>query len=265
MFFDFVYLIIPKQIINLRIQLYADQWLFVIGCNNSGTTLLKTIIESHPNVIGIEGEGQYRTKKFVTDRDIRLNRLFSEKLDVFRNIKQVDPLKVKYDWIISLLRRKTKRHRYILEKTTVNSVRIPWLIKHFPNARFVVIFREAYGVVEGMKRKEGIDVHRGTAHWNKTNTLIMDDLAGKNDVLYLKYEDLSDSPQIYISQIWEFLGLPDNSPIQGEQKYKVHGKSSTISNQNAKSKEQLTAQELSFILKSSKEVQTRIYEYCIKD
>lgn len=259
-----IYKVIPKSQIDKKLRPYEDQWLFIVGCNNSGTTLLKTIIESHPEVIGVEGEGQYRTKEFTTDREIGLNRLFSERLDVFREINNVDSLKVKYDWLVSLIRRKKRFHKYILEKTTVNAVRIPWLIEHFPNARFVVIFREAYGVVEGMKRKEGIDIHRGTAHWNKTNTLIMDDLAGKNDVLCLRYEDLSDSPQTYISQIWEFLALPDNSPIQGEQKYKVHGKSSTISNQNAKSKERLTAQELSFILRSSMEVQTRIDEYCIK-
>lgn len=255
--FNLLFNIVPKRFLSHQLAQSNVNWLFVIGCNNSGTTLLKTIIESHPNVIGVEGEGQYRTKEFVTDRDIGLNRLFSERLDVFREVDEVDALRVKYDWLVSLMRRRRRFHRYILEKTTVNAVRVPWLRKHFPRAKFIVIFREAYAVVEGMKRKENISIERGARHWNKTNQLILDDFEGFDNVLFLSYEKLTNQPEIEVSKIWKFLGLePVNKAHQ--QNYTIHGNESGIENQNAKSLKRLSSSELEEISAATSSTQLRI-------
>lgn len=255
--FEGVYFLLPKSKLNAYTNYSNNNWLFIIGCNNSGTTLLKTIVENHPNVIGVEGEGQYRTKEFVTDRDIGLNRLFSERLDVFREVDEVDAIRVKYDWLVSLMRRRRRFHRYILEKTTVNAVRVPWLRKHFPRAKFIVIFREAYAVVEGMKRKENISIERGTRHWNKTNQLILDDFEGFDNVLFLSYENLTSHPEIEIIKIWKFLGLePVNKAHQ--QNYTIHGNESGIFNQNSKSQKRLSSSDLEEISAVTSSTQLRI-------
>ena len=256
--FAWIYAILPNSLIKLWINKSSDQWLFIIGCNNSGTTLLKTVIESHPNVIGIEGEGQYRTEQFITDRDLRLNRLFSERLDVFREIRGVNPLRVKYDWLVSLMRRRKDSHQFILEKTTVNSVRVPWLLENFPNAKYVVIFREAYAVVEGMRRKENIEIERGVNHWLKTNSLIIEDLEGQTNVLFLKYEDLTDQPGRTISTIWHFLDLKPLGENEERKEYKVHGQKNGIANQNLKSRENLTKEDFEVISNKTQTLRNRI-------
>jgi hypothetical protein len=244
--FEFVYSVIPAVVLKRWASGSDDNWLFIIGCNNSGTTLLKTIIESHPNVIGIEGEGQYRTNQFMTDREIGLNRLFSERLDIFREVSDVDPLRVKYDWLVSLIRRKRSFHQYVLEKTTVNAVRVPWLHENFPKAKFIVIFREAYAVVEGMKRKENISIERGAEHWDRTNRLIIDDFEGFENVLYLSYEHLTNHPDHEIRKIWKFLNLNFAEKVH-QYNYTVHGNESGIVNQNPKSLKRLSKSELETI------------------
>ena len=259
--FDFVYFITPTIIIKRQINKSKDQWRFIIGCNNSGTTLLKTIIESHPNVIGIEGEGQYRTKEFITDREIGLNRLFSERLDVFREVKYADPLKVKYDWLVSLIRRKKRAHKYILEKTTVNAVRVPWLLKNFPNAKFIVIFREAYAVVEGMRRKENIEIERGVNHWLKTNSMIIEDFEGHTNVIFLRYEDLTEQPVRTIRTIWHFLDLKTLGENEDRKEYTVHGQKKGVTNQNSTSKENLSKEDFEEISNRTQILRSRINEY----
>lgn len=34
-----------------------DKWLFVVGCYNSGTTLLAEMLSRHPNISGLPTEG----------------------------------------------------------------------------------------------------------------------------------------------------------------------------------------------------------------
>ena len=44
-----------------RLQLGNHYWLFILGLNNSGTTLLHDLLKSHPAMRWLPNEGQYLT------------------------------------------------------------------------------------------------------------------------------------------------------------------------------------------------------------
>ena len=55
--------IIPRLLTPFGNELQPDRWIFIIGCNNSGTTLLKSILTKHPLIAGFTREGVYLTDR----------------------------------------------------------------------------------------------------------------------------------------------------------------------------------------------------------
>jgi len=60
------------------------QWIFILGCNNSGTMLMKRILESHPAISGVPRGGRGATVALVLPRYTNVIRLWTERLELFR-------------------------------------------------------------------------------------------------------------------------------------------------------------------------------------
>lgn len=236
-------------------------WLFIIGCNNSGTTLLKNILGSYHLVKPIEGEGQYRTKALPTDRGEGVARVFSEKLETFRLTESDDGnyLRVFYDWYHHI--KPNKDCHYILEKTTVNSLRTRWLQHHFPKAHFIIIFRRPYGVCEGMKRKANISIEQAAKHWEKTNSILFNDLNFLKHKLIVTYDEFTESPIEVINKIEEFLLLTDgNNDNVHNRVFRIHGKESKIRNMDKESINRLSEEECKTIKKICGKLEQEIFQ-----
>src|SRR5262249_18025926 len=74
-----------------RLQLGKHFWLFVLGLNNSGTTLLVDLLKSHPETRWLPNEGQYLTTALPLPRSVGVPRNFSTRLDVFHWTEEADP------------------------------------------------------------------------------------------------------------------------------------------------------------------------------
>ena len=59
-------------------------WVFLVGCYNSGTTLLAELLGQHPSISALSTEGHFITDQFVKDYDIGLPRMWVEREDLFR-------------------------------------------------------------------------------------------------------------------------------------------------------------------------------------
>lgn len=211
------------------------KWLFVLGCYNSGTTLLEKLIGVHPDVSGMPMEGQFCTDQFTTPVTVGLPRLWAEKPELFLmhegTDNGVDADKVKMDWLKKIVDPKAGIY---LEKSCPNSGRIRWLNKHFENAYFLAIIRNGYAVAEGISRKAGHPIEKSANQWVISNDLMLRDLKKVNNSMLITYEDLAEKTEDIMGSIWSFLGV-DPLPHNDSQVMHVHGVKSEITNMNNKS------------------------------
>lgn len=193
---------------NLEALRTGHTWCFIVGCNNSGTSLLHSILDRTGAVSTFELEGQRYTRTMVRAARRGHERVWTEFLDELR-LTEDDSLdrlpRLLHDWMRELA---PPVRSLIVEKTTANAVRLRWLRKAFPNSRFVAMVRNGYAVCEGICRKGENDVRRAARHWNRVNRLIQDDSAHLDNVLVLRYEDLVDAPEATAGRLAGFLGIP---------------------------------------------------------
>ena len=181
-------------------------WLFILGVNNSGTTILSRILETHPEIRTLPAEGQQLTNAFPRPDLLGVERLWSSRMDIFRWDEDHDPrpaLQAKKDWG-NLYSKKTGIR---LEESPPNTVRSLWLQKNFPPSRFLSIIRSPYAVCEGIRRRKNYTIHQAAQHWATANTCLLGDLRYIKDSLLIKYEDLVDDPKQCLTRIEGFLGL----------------------------------------------------------
>ena len=139
---------------NLRLKKFKNyRWIFVVGCYNSGTTLLSKILEQHPKIAGLPDEGQFLTDHLVTPAAVGIPRLWVEKEEIFRfdpNEKRDIVQKIKTDWLGNITKPFAE---YILEKSPPNTGRMLWLQENFPNSFFIHIVRNGYAAALGIEKK----------------------------------------------------------------------------------------------------------------
>lgn len=154
------------------------KWLFILGCNNSGTTLLNDLLADHPEIDGMDCEGQAMKairsdgtdfptpypegyilpppRLFVNVDGEPILRVWTERLAVFRH-----PIVN-----LPLLKRHILSHRtsvggtYTMEKSPTSSVRSLWLQEHFKDAYFIAITRNGYAVCEGIRRRYNLWMYK---------------------------------------------------------------------------------------------------------
>ena len=235
--------------INQRLAMAGHNWVFIAGCNNSGTTLLREVLGSHPEIRALPREGQILTSALPTPTSMGVPRLFGTRLDVFRWTEDSDPepaLRAKYDWA----RFFPRRPGHPLVKSPEDTVRTRWLQRNFAPARFVGIVRSAYAVCEGTRRRSGHSIADAAVHWTKVNECLLDDMPHLEHALLLRYEDFCEDPQGYLERTRQALGLEAPFPPEALAARKVHNidrKSSGIRNFNARSLERLSRADLDTI------------------
>jgi hypothetical protein len=226
---------------NFFEALNDKKWVFIAGCNNSGTWLIYRYLAQHGNIDFLTFEGKnsffmsWRTfkerifwNKYIKipslgKPKLELTRVWTEALERSRN-PPIFPLLglflLKYDW---LKHRATRGGEYILEKSPPNCVRIPWLREKFPNSKFLCVIRNGYAVSEGIMRRNlkvperGFNIQRSAEHWYKANKVMFTDLEQMieekklsiDDYVIIKYEDFCENPINELSKIEQMLKISD--------------------------------------------------------
>lgn len=184
----------------------AHKWCFIVGCNNSGTSLLQKILQRSNQISTLPFEGQLYTRVFQRANKKGFARVWSEYSQELS--AECSPIKVAprllHDWMRNL---SLPIHKVIVEKTPANVLRMNWLTAAFPNSYFIGMVRNGYAVCEGIHRKAGQDLRRAACHWNKVNEIMLTQGRTLPHFLLIKYEELTEKPNLTMRRIADFLDI----------------------------------------------------------
>ena len=251
---------------TLALRRKRISWLFLLGVNNSGTTLLETILGRHPEISKLPEEGQYLSRALPRPNPMKLRRIWTERIDVFRKRSGdgggLSASRLKWDWLGHYPVDGGSR---LMVKSPPNTVRGPWLEHHFKPASFLALTRSPYAVAEGIRRHEGYSVERAARHWAVATQIMLDDLDQLDDALLLSYEDLCADPSKEMTRVTRFLKIapyPDESLCESLPVHNVTGQPSLIKDFNASSLERLSAEDIRRVEDIAGEVMSRLgYEF----
>lgn len=242
------------------------KWIFVLGCNNSGTTLVSNVLRLHPAISGMPREGQKLTKVMPKPELLGCPRLWTERLDAFRLTEgdnRYDKARLVYDWI----KYKQPSTEFILEKSPPDTLRSRWLQEVFGNCYFIGIVRNGYAICEGIRRRNGHSLERCARHWNLANKIMVEDSQFLNHFKLLTYEEFTYNPIGVLDSLAEFLGI-DKTPFHSIAGRKfvvrnIDGTPSPIKDFNSSSLSRLSAEDEATITLHAREMLER-FGYLIK-
>jgi hypothetical protein len=227
-----------------------EKWVFLVGCYNSGTTLLSELLGKHPSISALPTEGHFITDQFPKDYEVGLPRMWvgNEKLFCLTESDEgPDPERIKREWAMRLDLSKP----VLLEKSPPNSARTRWLQKNFENAYFISIVRNGYAVAEGISRK-GDPQHLGRDwsieesiwQWKRGNEILFNDAKYLKNYHQIKYEDLASDPYVILNGIAGFLGIESFDGFDQGQSFKIHEREDSVRDLNQVSIDRLTREQV---------------------
>lgn len=231
------------------------KWVFLVGCYNSGTTLLSELMSQHPSISALPTEGHFITDQFVKDYDIGLPRMWVEREDLFRLTESdtgPDPIRIKKEWGMRLDLNKP----VLLEKSPPNTGKTRWLQKHFENSYFIGIVRNGYAVSEGISRKgdpkhikEGWPLTQSAWQWARGNQILEEDAKFLKNFIWIRYEDLTENMEDTLNDLSKFLGISSFEGLSKNKKWSIHERNEEIKNMNEVSIKKLSRKDLDEINK----------------
>ncbi|MFA5022423.1 MAG: sulfotransferase [Patescibacteria group bacterium] len=216
---------------------------FIIGCNNSGNSILAKALTSHPNLCGLpdlekpDGYGQYHHLEMqdLPDMPKELTHFLGKKTarlwaaNQFQGVLTVTEknftiaMARQTETVLSKFNQNDKR---LVLTSPANLMRVRLLLRIFPDAKFIALVRNPFAVVEGTIRKRRHDpqrpwisgmattVRQAAEQWENANVLLL--LAEKflgRRLIIVHYEDLVIKTQTTLNQIWSFLNLSGRKPV----------------------------------------------------
>ena len=201
-------LISTKLINNYSIQAKYSPLILVGGSGRSGTTLMRTILDAHPDVnCGPE------------------SRIIPELLEIFKRFENEKAKEtVANNGMKNLDNAISSFIHYVLETRDTKSKRlcakdpavvyfIDYLLGIFPNVKFVYMIRDGRDVAYSMMKRFGKEfdfsnMKKNLKEWNKLNSAANRQcMRLKNSCIRVKYEDFIRSPKENMVKVAEFLNL----------------------------------------------------------
>ena len=244
-----------------RLKLDGFFWLFVLGLNNSGTSILAHLLETHPEIRALPAEGQALTKALPTGAELGVRRNWTTRMEQFHWTEDTHSdaaLRTRYDWAYHA----NPRPGIVLEKSPPNTVRGRWLQEHFRPSRFIGIARHPYAVCEGMRRRGGLPVAESARHWALGNATMLDDADQLDRFELVTYEHICDQPDETLTRVESFLNLEipvDRSILDTTlPSHTIDRAPSVLSNYNSRSIERLSTDDIAGINEVAGDVMDRL-------
>ena len=197
---------------NKNAKIFGNSPVFLIGFPRAGTTLLDTILRSHPEIDVIEEKPlinsveQIIKSKFKYSLD-ELHKLNTEDLEVLRN-HYLEILKNNCD---------NKKAKILIDKFPFQTVCLPLINLLFPNSKIIFTHRNPYDTVlscfqQSFEPNNAMSNLRSIESASEIYDLTMNmwvDYKTKLKMKFItsKYEDLIDDFETHISRILNFLDV----------------------------------------------------------
>lgn len=279
--------------------------IFLLGVQGGGLTLISRILHRHSKVIYCNGNS-----KFWAGRDEMQNNAFksipayftmkpSRKLSgkYFQNIYGCDSLINYFKLTKNEFNRKESKtfeaqiKKYIraystnpkesrfLDKSQSYILKTPYLLKLFPDAKFLIITRNPYAICKGRSMNEQLNNYKKynsktitseellvltCQHYRNVFEKVLEDL--KDYPFYLlKFEDFIDVPNLYLDYVLKYCELSkEESLLPGKNDFLPPGSTSSekwypiISDPNTKYLELITQNELKLMTSILEPISTKL-------
>jgi hypothetical protein len=185
-----------------------DRPIFIIGTQRSGTTLLRLILDSHPNIaVGFETGFMraVKTIKHIPDYAYGKDwyrRWGLDEADMNARIREF------YGGIFAQYAQAQGKRRWG-EKTPLNLFQYSEMAAIFPDAQFVCIVRHPGAVAASMMRWK-YTFEDAVSYWVKANRIVRRTSAalGPQRAFLTRYEDLVTDPRRVLTDVMAFLDEP---------------------------------------------------------
>ena len=207
--------------------------IFLIGFPRSGTTLLDTILRSHPLIDVIE------EKPLIEKLVISINNNVNGNLNNLKNLDkdQIQSLQNKYYENLSEYKNSSSEAQIFIDKMPLNIIHVGEIIKIFPNAKFILALRHPCDSVlscfmQSFKLNNAmanfLDIENAAHMYNEVMNLWIryTELFSINHHV-VKYEDVINNFNITIKDTLNFLNLSWSNDV--EKFYETADKRSLIS------------------------------------
>lgn len=203
---------------------HPEKWVFILGCYNSGTTILRTLLSGHPSIRVLPKEGVRFTPELPRPETLGWTRMWigcPEHMVMPPTDGHRIAERVVRDWSPWWGRGGS----VFVEKSISSLTRMHWLQEHFPNSYFIGIHRNGYAVAEGIRRRarprglvrdrigETYPVEWAARQWVDANVRLLTGQADLARYHQLSYESLVRRPVKELEAIFEFLGLASPEPL----------------------------------------------------
>lgn len=241
-------------------ELKPKKWVFIVGCYNSGTTLLAEIFEKHPQLAVLHDEGVMLTNQLPRPEDFGWRRMWcqcEDKMQIEKSKTVYSAQTIKRHWSHFV----KKNPEIVVEKSIANATRMEFLQDHFPNSYFIYIVRDGYAVAEGIRRKAEVmpehqeelgsqyPIEFPAKQWQRSMEVVDKQKEKIKNILEISYEEFTADVKGCSLKITEYLNIDpfDEALLQSD--FEVHKNKMKVSNQNKKSYLRLNEEEWNTINK----------------
>lgn len=228
------------------------KWLFLVGCYNSGTTLLQKVMSSHPAISGLPREGVRFTATLSNLEENGHHMIWDEEYRAHAEPELADAeayRRITRDWNIFW----RSGADIFLDKSVANTARIGWLDRVFPDASFIGIHRNGYCVAEGLHRRaqppQWLQAKTGSVNypleqiawqWVTANREMLDGFEQAGRAMMIRFEDLVEDPVRVFESVFGFAGVDTGVIESGQNGIVIGGRHFAVHDPNPASLARLT-------------------------
>ncbi len=182
-----------------------NSYVFVLGCPRSGTSLMLLVLSSHSKLFSIGSEVNLFSyinifsRKHFGLKDNENSNLFNSSIDIIDF----------FDNAVKILSKREKFNTFI-DKSPPNILRLSFLLKHFPNSKFVNLIRDGRDCYCSSRKNRLIphlqDVKVFARYWKKCINKRFE-VNDSSRIYDIKYEEFAKNPMEELKKIMDFLGF----------------------------------------------------------
>lgn len=184
-------------------SLYDDDGVFIVGCERSGTTLLRVILDSHPHLCSGEETGfLVNMEKIVTESWSQLEQFGLEKEEILDNIR-------KFFLCFHHKYCETTGKKRWIDKTSQYVEHLEFVNELFPKCKVIHIIRDGRDVAASAREKWGKMSFFAILHrWPKQVRMgrFAGEWLGNDRYFEITYENLVNDPRKALTALTTFLG-----------------------------------------------------------
>lgn len=171
-----------------------DNFICIMGCGHSGTTIIHKIISNHKDVYGVPSDTHFffeNENNIPDDMIILFRENYGEGIE-----KKLNDIHVQ---------RLYTNKKYICEKTPSHVHKINEIYKYLKNPKIIVMIRDGRDVICSLNKRHGI-IQKSVDRWISSNKEWLDH-PNKHNFCILKYENFVEDKETSIKRLCDYLEI----------------------------------------------------------